>query len=118
MNRIVLFATVMALTACTQSPSAVRITQDEPAVKPQPTVKARSEPVFYNGKTYQVAMSPDASGNSTISISGMSDKQAKDASGLGTSAFQHFSCRESQRAHIVTQPSYADGTWNLAARCG
>lgn len=117
MNRIVLFAALVGLTACSQSPSAVRITQDQPALNPQPMVKARSEPVFYNGKTYQVAMAPNEAGITAIAITGMSDKQAKDASGLGSSAFQHFSCRESQRAHIVSQPAFADGTWNLSARC-
>lgn len=117
MNRIALIAALIALTACSQSPSAVRITQSEPDVKPQSVVKARTEPVFYNGKTYQVAITPDASGNTRISIAGMSEKQAKDATGLGSSAFQHFSCRESQRAHVVSTPIYTEGQWNLAARC-
>jgi hypothetical protein len=117
MNRIVLIVALMGLTACSQSPSAVRITQDQPELKPVPMIKARSEPVFYNGKTYQVALSPNGSGITSISISGMSDKQSKDADGLGSSAFQHFACRESQRAHIVSQPAYADGSWSLSARC-
>lgn len=118
MNRNLLFAVLIALTACSQSPSSVRITQSEPALKIQPTLKARSEPVFYNGKTYQIALVPDATGLTMVTISGMSDKQSKDASGLGSSAFQHFSCRESQKAHIQSQPNYANGQWNLTARCG
>lgn len=117
MNRNLLFLALIALSACSQSPN-VRITQDQPVVKPPSPIKSRSEPVFYNGKTYQVAIAPDSSGLAKVTISGMSDKQAKDASGLGSSAFQHFSCRESQKAHIKSPPIYANGQWNLMTRCG
>lgn len=118
MNRLTLIAALVALTSCTQSSSVVRITQDQPVTKPQPAIKARNEPVFYNGKIYQVAITPDGSGTTMIAIAGMNDKQAKDANGLGTSAFQHFSCRQSQKARLLSPPTYANSTWNLAVRCG
>lgn len=109
-------AALVALTACSQSASTVRITQDDPSVKPHVPVSARSEPVFYNGHTYQVSITPRAS-QTIVSIAGMTEIQSKDASGLGSSAFQHFSCRESQKVRLLTPPVYSEGVWNLAVKC-
>lgn len=106
------------LSACSQGPSAVRITNDVPAPPPKPAGIARSEPVFYNGKTYKVDLTPAAGGAYGVRVKGMSAKQQKDALGLSTSAFHHFTCKDSQKTDVLTKPAYENGEWNLTAKCG
>jgi hypothetical protein len=118
MNRSSLIIAAAALSACSQSPNTVRVTNDAPIVAPKPVGIARSEPVFYNGKTYKVGLQPDANGNYTVSVAGMTAAQQKDALGLSTSAFHHFTCKDSQKADILTKPAYTNGQWNLSAKCG
>jgi hypothetical protein len=121
MNRFSLIIAAASLSACSQSPSAVRITNDVPTPKKMPervAIASRSEPVFYNGKTYQVNIAPLASGTYTVAIAGMSAGQQKDATGLSTSAFHHFTCKDSQKTNILTKPAYAGGQWALTAKCG
>ena len=48
--------------------------------------KARSEPIFYNGKTYQLDFGPASGGAYDMVVSGMSSKQKKDAVAVATSA--------------------------------
>jgi hypothetical protein len=120
MNRILIMAALVALTACTKTPSQVRITQDEPEPKKAQdriVATSKSEPVFYNGKTYKVDMGPLSAGTYAIAISGMSAKQGKDAEGLTSSAFHHFTCKDSQNTNFLTKPAYDGVQWNSTAKC-
>ena len=106
----------LTLAACSRDPAGVRLTH-EAAPTTTPAIAAKVEPVFYNGKTYQVALSPVGDGNTSVSISGMSAAQAKDATGLATSSFHHFACKDNQRA-ILTPPAFDGTNWRASAYCG
>jgi hypothetical protein len=104
----------LALAACSNQPK-VEITHNSGAVQTQ----SRSEPVFYNGKTYNL----DYTFNNTtqafdLRVSGMGSKQQKDAGDLASSALGHFACPTNRRAQLLSTPSYAGGVWAMAAKCG
>ena len=112
MNHLATLLT-FALAACSQEPTGVRLTKDVPS---SPAPAAKVEPVFYNGKTYQVSLSPTGDGGTSLSIAGMSAAQANDAAGLGKSSFHHFACKDSQKA-ILSAPAFDGTNWNATARC-
>ncbi|MGA7268679.1 MAG: hypothetical protein WBX21_13060, partial [Aestuariivirga sp.] len=88
MNRIIPVAMLaVALYGCSGSDSNVRITNDKPQVA---VPKARSEPIFYNGKTYQLDFGPASGGAYDMVVSGMSSKQKKDAVAVATSALGYY----------------------------
>jgi hypothetical protein len=92
----------------------VRLTNDTP--RPA-AVTAKTEPVFYNGKTYQVSFVPSPDGSGTLAIAGMGAAQSKDASGLAVSAFHHFACKDTEQARLATTPSFDGVAWHASARC-
>lgn len=102
------------LAGCSADPQ-VRITSEKPA---QAAVAARSEPVFYNGKTYQLDFSPRAAGVYDMSVSGMSAKQRKDAEAVATSSLGYFACPDGQRGKLQNTPAYANAKWRMQAKCG
>jgi hypothetical protein len=102
------------LSGCAEDPS-VRITRDKPAA---PAVASRSEPVFYNGKTYRLDFSPAMGGLYNMAVSGMTGKQQKDAVAVATSALSYFACPDGQRGKLQGKPAYADTKWRMQARCG
>ena len=101
------------LAACSHEPAGVRLTKDVPSA---PALAAKVEPVFYNGKTYQVSLSPAGDGSTTLSIAGMTAAQSKDATGLATSSFHHFACKDSQKA-MLTTPAFDGAIWRASAHC-
>lgn len=103
------------LAACSNDPS-VRITSGKPQAAPAP--QARSEHVFYNGKTYKLDFSPRGGGLYDMTVSGMSGKQQKDAEAVATSSLGYFACPEGQRGKLQNTPSYANAKWRMQARCG
>ena len=114
MNQLIALP-VLLLAACSHEPVGVRLTQDKP-VTTTPAVAAKVEPVFYNGKTYQVAFTPTGNGDATLSISGMSATQSKDAAGMAQSTFHHFACKDTQKA--VMTPTIFDGSsWKTSGHC-
>ncbi len=106
---------VLLLAACSHEPAGVRLTLEK-AVTTTPAVAAKVEPVFYNGKTYQVAFTPTGNGDASLSISGMTSAQSKDAAGLAQSTFHHFSCKDTQKA-VMTVPAFDGGTWKSSGHC-
>ena len=112
-HAVALLALILA--ACSHDPAGVRLTHDGPPTT-TPAIAAKVEPVFYNGKTYQISLSPIGDGSTSISISGMSAAQTKDASALATSSFHHFACKDSQKA-IVSAPAFDGANWRASARC-
>lgn len=115
MNRLVLaVATTAALSAC-KSASTVRITNDKPqAVQ----TASRSEPIFYNGKTYKLDFSSRDAGLFDMAVSGMGPKQKKDAVAVATSSLGYFACPDGQRGRLQNDPAYADAKWRMQAKCG
>jgi hypothetical protein len=107
---IVSCAALVALAACENS-SRVAVV-GEPTVQTRP----RSEPVFYNGKTYRLDYDY-AAGAFNMRVSGMGPKQEKDAAALATSSLRYFACLDGQSAQAIGAPTYAGGVWNLKARC-
>ena len=103
----------LTLAACSHEPAGVRLTKEAPSA---PAPAAKMEPVFYNGKTYQVSLSPAGDGSTALSIAGMTAAQAKDAMGLATSSFHHFACKDSQKA-ILTTPAFDGAIWRALAHC-
>jgi hypothetical protein len=100
--------------ACTPKSKDVRITNDGPA---EVQTKARSEPIFYNGKTYQLDFVPDDSGNFKMSVAGMSKAQESDAKAVATSSLRYFACPDGQTGKLVGLPEYTDAKWSMTARC-
>jgi hypothetical protein len=116
MNRIIPVAMLaVALYGCSGSDSNVRITNDKPQVA---VPKARSEPIFYNGKTYQLDFGPASGGAYDMVVSGMSSKQKKDAVAVATSALGYYACPDGQKGRLQNEPSYAGSKWRMQAKCG
>ncbi len=113
LERCMILLLAVGLAACDGGPGA-RITRD----KPQPPPTARSEPIFYNGKTYRLDFSPQSAGVYDMVVSGMSAKQQKDAEAVATSSLGYFACPEGQRGKLTTNPVYSAGKWRMQARCG
>lgn len=119
MNRIVVFiAVALILAACSQSPSGVRITQETPQASPAIVqATSKTEPVFYNGKVYQINFAPDPAGGYAMAVSGMTVSQQKDAVAVSTSSLRQFACKEKQSGKLLTQPIYSDSKWRMTAHC-
>jgi hypothetical protein len=112
-HTLALAAALVLLTAC-QSDNGARITSSAPAA-----TGARSEPVFYNGKTYQMSFnSTKGSGLYDMTVAGMGPGQKKDAVAVATSSLGYFACPDGQRGQLASEPSYVGSTWRMQARCG
>jgi len=113
----VLFAALL-LAACSQSKN-VDITRGSQTVQ----TASRTEPIFYNGKHYNLRYSYneslkvfDMKVNGTTAAMKAGDQ--KDAEAIATSALGHFACPDGQRGRLSNTPKYAGGAWSLQARCG
>ena len=116
MNRkIIFFLTAVTLAACTKSPSTVRITNEPAAAVVQAT--PRSEPIFYNGKTYTLDFSPQVGGGYAMAVSPMTGKQEKDAVAVATSALRYYACKDSQKSSLASKPRFAENAWRMTAKC-
>lgn len=113
---ILAIALGLPLAACNNEASGVRISAEKSA--PTPAPRARSEPIFYNGKTYQLDFRPGAGGTFDMAVGGMSAKQEKDAVAVATSSLRYFACPDGKNGKLTTSPTYAAGAWKMQARCG
>lgn len=111
---LILVLTSLVLAACSQSD--VRVTHDKPA--PQVVMTPRSEPIFYNGKTYHLDFAPKGQGLFEMAVSGMGPAQQKDAVAVATSSLGYFACPDGQKGQLQANPSYSGGKWRMQARCG
>ncbi|MCA3556588.1 hypothetical protein [Aestuariivirga sp.] len=111
---LILSAMALGLAAC--GDSGVRVTRDKPA--DQVAMAPRSEPVFYNGKTYRLDFSPKGPNQFEMAVSGMGPAQQKDAVAVATSALGYFACPEGQKGKLLANPTYAGGKWRMQAKCG
>ncbi len=112
--RLVALAAVAAALAACKTSNSVRITSEKPVAE----ATARSEPIFYNGKTYKLDFSPAQGGVYDMAVSGMGPKQKKDAVAVATSSLGYFACPDGQRGHLQNEPAYADAKWRMQAKCG
>ena len=111
---ILIGAAALFLSGCKSDPQ-VRITHDRPVAA---QVAPRSEPVFYNGKTYRLDFSHKGAGVYEMAVSGMGPKQQKDAEAVATSSLGYFACPEGQRGQLQTAPAYTSAKWRMQAKCG
>jgi hypothetical protein len=115
-NRLIVFV-ALALLGCSRTDTGVRVSAEKPAL-PAPIQKARNEPVFYNGKTYRLQLTPLTGGIFDLSVAGMSASQQKDAVAVATSSLRYFSCPDGRTGKLTSEPRYVGTAWNMSARCG
>lgn len=107
----VLAAMALALTAC-NSGNGARVTSEQPQA-----MAPRSEPIFYNGRTYRLDFSPRGAGVYDMAVKGMGPGQQKDAVAVATSSLRYFACRDGQKSRLRAEPDYAGDTWRMQASC-
>ena len=106
----------LPLAACNNEANGVRISAEKTALAPV-VARPRSEPIFYNGKTYQLDFAPTGAGVFAMAVGGMSAKQEKDAVAVATSSLRYFACPEGKTGKLTNKPAYAGGAWKMQARC-
>jgi lipopolysaccharide export system protein LptC len=114
-QKLTVIMTAIVLAGCTSNTPKVRVENTKPA--PAPEVIARTEPIFYNGKTYTLKFAPAGQGAYDISVLGMSVKQQKDAVAVGTSAIRYFACPDEKTGKLTEQARYVGDAWRMQARC-
>jgi len=115
MKPICLIASAALLLAGCKTSNNININQHSGG---QVQTTSRSEPVFYNGKTYQLDYSYAKSSKAfDMRVSGMGPKQQKDAEAVATSGLRYFACPDSQKSQMIGGPSYASGVWSVQAKC-
>jgi hypothetical protein len=119
--RVFVFVSIaLLLVACSNKDAGVRITNDvkKPVVAAAPkSAGTRTEPIFYNGKTYQLKFAPTGQGQFAMSVLGMNDKQKKDATAVATSSLRYFKCKDGQNGVLTSGPSYVESVWQMTAKC-
>jgi hypothetical protein len=106
-------ALALTLAACAKK-STVDISSSQPAVQTQ----ARSEPIFYNGKQYNMAYTYNEPLRAfDVKVSGLGAKQGRDARNIVFSGVRYFACPDPQTAQILGEPRYTGSDWLLQARC-
>ena len=79
---------------------------------------SRTEPIFYNGKTYTLKFAPASAGGYDVAVLGMTPKQKADATNIATSAIRYFTCPDGKTGKLTSAPRYEADTWKMSARCG
>jgi len=80
---------------------------------------SRSEPIFYNGKTYQLDYNYiEGKGAFDMKVSGLGPRQQQDAMNIATSALSYFACPDGQRGKIMGLPIYVGKKWTAYGKCG
>ncbi len=115
---LVLSCIALVLIGCSSRDTGVRVTAEKPAAPVVPIAKPRSEPIFYNGKTYHLDFAPSGGGVFAMVVKGMNAKQQKDAVAVATSSLRYFACPEGKTGVLDNKPSYNGSTWSMNAHCG
>jgi hypothetical protein len=90
-----------------------RITSSAGAVQTQ----SRSEPVFYNGKTYTLDLDHLSGAQFALKVSPMSAAQEKDAVAVATSSVGYFACPSGKPGKLTGKPEFSGRTWKMTAIC-
>jgi lipopolysaccharide export system protein LptC len=109
---------LLVLAGCSSGDNGVRVSKTKPEAAPVKPIAARTEPVFYNGKTYTLKFAPSSQGSYAMSVSGMTAKQKTDATNVATSAIRYFACPDGKTGKLTEQPLYINSEWRMSARCG
>ena len=103
MKKIALVICGFALLASLHHGSKVNINRGPATVQ----TASRSEPIFYNGKTYQLDYNYiEGQGAFDMKVSGLSPKQQQDAVNIATSGLSYFACPDGQRGKLMGMPIY------------
>lgn len=114
-NAIVLIVMLAALAACSSKPK-VDVTRSTPS---EIQTTSRSEPIFYNGKTYQLDYDFNEGANRfDMKVSGLGPANKQDAINIATSALSYYSCPDSKRGRLQGTPVFNGGKWDVKAMCG
>ena len=117
-QEIFMICAAVSLAACQGDPKGVRIsTEKTTPTQSLAVAKARSEPIFYNGKTYRLNFAPAESGAYDMAVGGMSEKQKADAVAVATSSLRYFACAEGKTGKLLNTPAYTSGDWKMRAHC-
>ena len=108
----------LVVAGCSAKDNGVRVSANKPEAAAPVAPQGRTEPIFYNGKTYTLKFAPGANGVYSLAVLGMTAKQQKDATNVGTSAIRYFACPDGKTGKVVAQPRYVNNAWNMTARCG
>jgi hypothetical protein len=127
MRRLKLFAVsgvaVLALSACASEKPELAAINTNPS--PYAQGQAHTEPLYYNGRTYQVqfrhiiaeqvfAVNVSARGRSL----GQTAADGRIVSEVGRNAINHFACKDSQKAQILNDSVHPGAVgWKMRARC-
>jgi hypothetical protein len=106
---------ILVLSGCSSDKGTIRVTNDSAAAGS--SANSRREPIFYNGKTYQLDFAPLEGGRFAMAVNGMSKSQQKDAVAVATSSLRYFKCPDGQNGTLTDQPQYIDNQWRMTARC-
>jgi hypothetical protein len=113
---VFLMCVAVLLTGCSQNDGGIRVTNDSAAAAS--SSNSRREPIFYNGKTYQLDFAPLDGGRFAMAVNGMGKGQQKDAVAVATSSLRYFKCPDGQNGVLTDNPQYVDNQWRMTARCG
>jgi hypothetical protein len=112
---LVPFVLIAVLSGCSSDKTGIRVTNDSTAASS--STESRREPIFYNGKTYQLDFSPLDSGSFAMAVNGMGKGQQKDAVAVATSSLRYFKCPDGQNGVLTDSPRYEENQWRMTARC-
>jgi hypothetical protein len=110
-----LLVAMVLLTACPQKSDTISVTNDAALKAVQAT--ARTEPVFYNGKTYTLDLTPAGNGQFALKVSPMKATQEKDAVAVATSSVGYFACPGGKAGKLAAKPQFTGQTWKMTAVC-
>jgi hypothetical protein len=105
----------LLLAGCNHTGNKVRISNSAAVAEIQTT--SRSEPIFYNGRTYQFDLTPASNGQFALKVSPMAANQEKDAIALATSSLGYYACVSGKAGKLVGKPQFSGKTWKMDATC-
>ena len=114
-TKFALILSTVSLAAC--QGDGVSIKAEKQGASAAVINRPRSEPIFYNGKTYQLDFAPAGKGTFNMAVAGMGPKQEKDAVQLATSSLRYYACPDGKTGKLLNKPMYGGGTWRMAAHC-
>jgi hypothetical protein len=116
MTKLITIIVAAGLLASCASEKAVRVTNETAVAAVQS--RARSEPIYYNGRTYQFEMKPDPAGGFSLSVGGMKANQEQDAYAVTTSSLRYYACPDGQTGVLDGPQKYVGGLWVAHGHCG
>jgi hypothetical protein len=127
LGAIAALAVGLCAVSCTSNRQPAEIRNTTPSNSPYATGKRHTEPVFYNGKHYDVSFTFNSALNAyDMTVAGDGGRRLGSTPGdqkiveqIASSTVRHFACPTGQKGYILAGSSrYRDnGTWALQAAC-